>query len=250
MNKLKILLLILLTVALLVACASLPTIAAALQDTATVNHSGYSDMQSLKLDFSKNRQLLPILGKLALIRDGSFYTISPNETVIRQSGIKQVVQNGLSLYYQVSLIPYNWKNYEFSAVPHLVSNPADVESYAIMWVVTIYWPDSDDHLELYVDDETGLILYLHFNTSRSLDMYSAQGYLDVLSNAYFESTGIAEILADPASFGVDFVTSDDSGMYTNGDKAYYHTIYHPDYGHMRIEFWLYQNGFYTLIREN
>lgn len=249
MMKLKVPLLILLTMILLFIGASLPQIAAAVQDSATVNNSGYSEMESLKLDFSQERQWMPILGKLALIRDGSFYTVSPSETVIRQSEIEQLVKDGLSRYYRAELIPYNWDNYEFSAAPYLVYNDADKDTYAILWEVSIHWPDTKDNLSLYVDDETGLILWIHYDTTSALDVYTAQGYLDAFSNAYFESTGISAILVNPEGYGAEFVDYDDSGLNAGGDLSYCHTIYHPDYGYITFEFWIYTNGYYVLIRE-
>lgn len=246
MRKLKIPVLILITIALLAVGATLPAIAAAVQDQTIVNHSSFGDMESLKLDFS-DPGATPLLQKLTLIRDGSFYTVSPSKTRIRQSEIEQLVKDGLAPYYEAELIPYNWHGYEFSAVPHLVYNDADKDTYAIVWVVSIHWPETDDNLSLYVDDETGLILYLHYGAASTLDVYTAQGYLDALSNAYFASTGLSDILADPEEFGVEWVMFDDAGVYEKNDKYYVHTIHHPDYGVLEIQFWVYQNGFYTMI---
>lgn len=247
MRKLKIPVLILITIALLAVGVTLPAIAAAVQDQTIVNHSSFGDMESLKLDFS-DPEVTPLLQKLALIRDGSFYTVLPSKTKIRQSGIEQLVKDGLALYYQDELIPYNWDSYEFSAVPNLVYNDADKDTYAILWVVSIHWPGTKDNLSLYVDDETGLILWIHYDTAGALDVYTAQGYLDVLSNAYFASTGISDILAKPEAFGAEWIEFDDAGVYAKNDKYYVHSIYHPDYGVLEIQFWVYQNGFYTLIR--
>lgn len=247
MRKLKIPVLVLITIVLLTTGAILPAIAAAIQDQTIVNHSGFGEMESIELDFS-DPKVAPLLQKLALLRDGSFYTVSPSKTRIRQSEIEELVKGGLALYYQDELIPYNWQGYEFNAVPHLVYNDADKDTYAIFWVVSIHWPDTGDNLSPYVDDETGLILYLHYNSANALDVYTAQGYLDVLSNAYFASTGISDILAEPEAFGAEWITFDDAGLYTKGDKYYCHTIYHPDHGVLEIQFWLYQNGFYTSIR--
>lgn len=247
MRKLKIPVLILITIALLAVGATLPAIAAAVQDQAVVNHSSFGDMESLKLDFS-DPGATPLLQKLTLIRDGSFYTVSPSKTRIRQSEIEQLVKEGLALYYQDELIPYNWQKYEFSALPHLVYSNADQDTYAIFWVVDIRWPETEGYLSLYLDDETGLILYLHYGTASALDVYTAQEYLDALSNAFFASTGLSDILADPEEFGVEWVMFDDAGVYEKNDKYYVHTIHHPDYGVLEIQFWVYQNGFYTSIR--
>lgn len=249
MTKLKVPLLILFTMILLIIGASLPQIAAAVQDSATVNNSGYSEMESLKLDFSQERQWMPILGKLALIRDGSFYGISTEETVMSEDEVKLAVEEGLSLYYQAELIPYNWNDVKYVADPHLVYASSNTENYCILWVVSIAWPDDEHMLSLYVDDETGLILYLHYETIQALDVYTAQGYLDAFSNAYFESTGISAILVNPEGYGAEFVDYDDSGLNAGGDLSYCHTIYHPDYGYITFEFWIYTNGYYVLIRE-
>lgn len=247
MRKLKIPVLILITIALLAVGATLPAIAAAVQDQTIVNHSSFGDMESLKLDYS-DPEVIPLLQKLALIRDGSFYTVSPDKTKIRQSEVEQLVKEGLALYYQNELIPYNWQKYEFSALPHLVYSNADQDTYAIFWVVDIRWPETEDYLSLYLDDETGLILYMHYGTASALDVYTAQGYLDALSDAYFASTGLSDILADPEEFGAEWIEFDDAGVYAKNDKYYVHTIHHPDYGVLEIQFWLYQNGFYTSIR--
>lgn len=247
MRKLKIPVLILITIALLAVGATLPAIAAAVQDQTIVNHSSFGDMESLKLDFS-DPEVTPLLQKLALLRDGSFYTVSPDKTKIRQSEVEQLVKEGLALYYQNELIPYNWQKYEFSALPHLVYSNADQDTYAIFWVVDIRWPETEDYLSLYLDDETGLILYMHYGTASALDVYTAQGYLDALSDAYFASTGLSNILADPEEFGAEWIEFDDAGVYAKNDKYYVHTIHHPDYGVLEIQFWLYQNGFYTSIR--
>lgn len=247
MRKLKIPLLILMTIALHIVGAALPAIASALQDQTIVNRSGFGEMESLKLDFS-DPEAAPLLQKLALLRDGSFYTVSPSKTRIRQSEVEQLVKEGLALYYQNELIPYNWQKYEFSALPHLVYSNADQDTYAIFWVVDIRWPETEDYLSLYLDDETGLILYMHYGTASALDVYTAQGYLDALSDAYFASTGLSDILADPEEFGAEWIEFDDAGVYAKNDEYYVHTIYHPDYGALEIQFWLYQNGFYTSIR--
>ena len=247
MRKWNIPVLILITIALLVVGATLPAIAAAVQDQTIVNHSSFGDMESLKLDFL-DPEVTPLLQKLALLRDGSFYTVSPDKTKIRQSEVEQRVKDGLTLYYQDELIPYNWKNYEFSALPHLVYSNADQDTYAIFWVVDICWPETENYLSLYLDDETGLILYLHYGTASALDLYTAQGYLDALSNAYFASTGLSDILAEPEKFGAEWIEVDDAGVYATNDKYYVHTIHHPDYGVLEIQFWVYQNGFYTTIR--
>lgn len=247
MRKLKIPVLILITIALLAVGATLPAIAAAVQDQTIVNHSSFGDMESLKLDFS-DPEVTPLLQKLALLRDGSFYSVSPDKTKIRQSEVEQLVKEGLALYYQDELIPYNWQKYEFSALPHLVYSNADQDTYAIFWVIDICWPETEDYLSLYLDDETGLILYLHYGAANTLDVYTAQGYLNALSDAYFASTGLSDILADPEEFGAEWIEFDDAGVYAKNDKYYVHTIHHPDYGVLEIQFWLYQNGFYTSIR--
>lgn len=248
MQKWKKITILLLTVIFLVVFASLPEIAAVMQDAAAADEIGFSAMPTVTLDFSGERQPVSILSKLALIRDGNFYTISPRETIISQGEIENVVREGLNPYYEAELVSYNWKNCEFSAVPHLVSDPTDVKNYAILWIVSLYWPDSSEILELYVEDETGLILYFHFGTKNALDVYSAQGYLDAFSSVYLESTGMSEILAHPDDYGVESVTYSDAGMYTNDDKSFSCTLHHPDYSSITLDFWLYKNGYYTQIR--
>lgn len=248
MGRLKIPVLILLTLVLLTVGAALPAIAAAVQDRTTVNHSGFGEIESLKLEFSRPESTDSLLGKLALIRDGSFYTVSPSKTRIRQSQIEDLVNDGLALYYQAELIPYNRENWEFSAEPHLVFNDADKDTYAVVWVVSIHWPEQGGDLSLYVEDETGAILYVHYNSPDPLDVYTVQGYMDALSGAFFASSGISGILAEPEAYGVEWITADDAGANAQTDKYNVYSICHPAYGVLEIQFWIYQRGFYTTIR--
>ena len=248
MGKLKIPALTLLTLALLILGAFLPDIAAAGQDRGITDHSGFSDMESIKLELSDPASVEALLQKLALVRSGGFYVLSPSKTRIGQSGIEKVVKDGLALYHQAELIPEHWQGYEFSAAPHLVYNEMDKDTYAVLWVITIHWHEEGGNLSLFVDDETGRILYLHFDSPTVLEAYTQRGYLDTLSSVYFASTGLSELMADPQAFGVDSVTFEDVGMQAKGDKYYCYYIQHPEQGVLELQFWLYEKGFYVLIR--
>lgn len=245
MKKLKIPLLILLTIMLLIAGAALPTIVAAVQDSATVNKSGYSDIQSVELVFSDSNNAGSLLGKLALIRDGTSYMVSPSETVISLGQIEQIVEECLAPYYQAELIPYNWKNYELSAVPCLIYSSLD---YGIFWTVTLTMEDCAHVVDMYIDDETGLPLDIHYKSSTPLEQYTAWGYLDAISNAYFESNGISKILAEPEDFGVSAVFLDNSGLRARDDKFLVYTLTTQTYGELQFHFYLYEQGFYVMLQ--
>lgn len=247
MRKLKIPVLVLITIALLIVGASLPAIAAAVQDQTIVNHSGFGEMESLELDFS-DPEVAPLLQKLALIRDGNFYTVSPSKTNIGQSGIEQEVKDGLAPYYEAELIPYNWKDYEFSAVPHLVYSATNEADYGIFWVVTLLVGENKDTVDMYIDDETGLILYIHYHSSSALDLYTAWGYLEAFTNAYLTSTGLAEVISVPEDFGVNEVYYSDAGLRASGDKYLLYSLLTQDYGAIELQFWLYEQGFYLMIQ--
>lgn len=246
MRKLKTAIYLLLTAALLTVHAYLPQIAASTQDASSAE-PGFSDIRPVKLVFSDPEATGSLLGKLALLRDGSFYTVSPSKTNIPQSDIEQVVREGLNPYYEYELVPYNWANYEFSATPSLVYSEVDSDIYGIFWVVDMHWPDSYDSLSLYVDDETGKILYLSFNSGKALEDMTAYGYLGCLSTTYLNSTGLAEIMSDPGSWAVKDVSHDTSGLKEQNDPWVAYRLMHPDYGTLEIQFWLYEFGFYTLI---
>ena len=248
MEKLKIPALTLLTLALLIIGAFLPDIAAVGQDRVIADRSGFGDMESIKLELSNPESVEALLQKLTLVRDGDFYIVSPGKTRIGQGGIEQAVKDSLALYHQAELIPDRWQGYEFSAAPHLVYNERDRDTYAVLWVITIHWPDLGENLSLFVDDETGRILYLHFDSADVLNTYTQQGYLDTLSGVYFASTGLSELIADPQAFGVDGVAFEDVGLRAKGDKYYCYFIQHPEQGVLELQFWLYERGFYVLIR--
>lgn len=250
MNQWKTIIALLLTLGVLAAGAMLPGVAAAVQDSAGANNSGSRAILPVTLELSAGEpeaQLL--LGGLALVRDGSLYKVDESTAAMAEAEVLEAVKAGLQPYYYAELIPYNWTDYESSMTPYPAYGSADPETYGVLWVVSISWESYDHYLELYVDDETGLILYLHYGcTEEQETVYTTSGLLAALSEAYFESTGLTEVLADPERFGVENVIYDDSGLSAGGDPSVVYTLYTQSYGQLALEFCLYQVGFYVVIR--
>ena len=246
MTKLKTLLSLLLTLGLLAVCALLPGIVAAVQDHAAENNAGYSSIRSVSLELSEEREVQQILGRLALIRDGSFYNVAAANASMTQEEVQEAVKYGLAPYYDLELLPDYWTDTSVKAAPYFVY---DDETYCILWVVSVAWgggvvnaSEIQYSLDLYVDDETGKILYVHYHGAEPLEAYA-----EIFADAYFESLGMPDILKDPAADGIEEVLHDALEQGADSDVGVRYILIHEQYDELILEFMTYDQGFYLNI---
>lgn len=248
MGKLKNPIFLLITVLVLAACSALPRIVAAVQDSTAVNSIHYSSMQSVALELSEEQASLTIFEKLSLIGKGYFYDLAEDKAAMTQTDVTEAVKTNLGPYYYLDLVPYNWSDYEMKAAPYFVYGTENSETYCIIWVVSISWgSNKEDYssLDLYVDDDTGKILYVHYHSAASLSMYTLDAYVTAFCDAYFDSLGMDDLLDNPNAYDVTLLY-EDLGQ-NSADPGARYTMYHHQYGQLVFEFIVYEQGFYMTI---
>lgn len=244
MHKIRITILLLMTALLLAAGAVLPGIVAAVQEDGQMNEVGYSPIQSVELKLTEEQESLPMLGKLSLFNDGGLYAVSEDEAAMTREDVREAVERELAHYYEWEMIPYNWVDSSFIATPYLAYGTDNDAMYSIFWEVAIYCDSENSFsLNLYVDDETGKILSLHFDSVWPLEIYDLQVYLDLFHQIYFESLGMTE----SAEYWENNGLVEDISQNSGGIPAVRYTFGDMIYGEVNVEFYVYSRGFYTLL---
>ena len=172
MKKLKMPLLVLLATIMLAAFASLPAIAASVQDSTTVNHSGYGQMKSMELEFAEEKETLPMMGKLALLGHMECVDIDPSQASMTEEEVFAAAEASMEAYIDAGI--FQWFDVTLrSAVPKLGVDLNDVNNYIVLWTVSfVDEVDQSCVLLLDIDDETGKILSIRYGV---YDSYSMDG---------------------------------------------------------------------------
>jgi len=245
MRNFKTSLLILLTVLALAACAALPAIAAAVQDSATVHHLGHSQMKSMELDVNKHRQTIPTMGKLALLSNMESIGIDPDQASMTQEEVFKTAQEQMKPYEEAGI--FQWFDVTLrSAEPRLGIDLKDANNFMVYWTVSFVNEDGPGQwLNLDIDDETGRILCIYYGVYGS---YSMDGVwqrnkviMQAFTDIYFSQldlTGAKEYALSTES-GYAYSERDggvSSALYSFGDA---------DYGEIQLEFYVEgPGGFY------
>lgn len=245
MNKVKLVLFLLLAVLLTVVVAILPQAAAVMQDRAIHSQAKYGPIQTVQLNFENNAEVaqIPTMGKLAMMRQ-SFYSISEDKASMTQEEVLKAVETGLLPYYENGLMFNQWDTAGKYITPYIAYGVNN--EYCIFWSVA-FSLDADEGyyiLHLYIDDESGKILWLDYQTAylcfteeeRIAQIWPlADTYFNSLemeeSAEYWETNGLVE---DIYSDSVNITAM----RYRFGDVVY---------GEITVDFYIHENGFYVLF---
>lgn len=248
MKKIKLYITVLLTAAVLACGALLPEWAASMQDARALNNSGQRQMRSVNLDIQEQ---IPMMGKLSLIRHhDSAIRVTQRDAAMTEEEAKAAFDAALLAYVQAGLIP-SFPREEYVCIPYLFQDPASPQHYAIFWYCyhESKLPQSD-YIHLYLDDATGCVISIkYYNADHSAYAASEiKARLDVLCQIYFEALGIT----DHADCQVEQL-SRPYGEYEGIDESVQIRAYvfdDADFGQTRLEFVLFQGGFYTMSPDN
>lgn len=204
MKKLKIPMLILLTLGLLLLFACLPGIIAAVSDFQAGKRPACRDIRSVRLDISQDGPL-SFQDKLSLLKDAQVVDLDQSQATMTEAEVEEAVtvflQNCESAGVIEPFVPTR-----LSMQPKLVYDYYDPSSYLVVWSVTILSKKEPNRfLLLDVDDETGVILSISYNVSRSFPMEGVwernKAVMDRFVSLYFDQLGIPEVTAAPPDTG-------------------------------------------------
>ena len=170
MSNFKMTFLILLTILFLAACAVLPVIAAVVQDSTTVNHFNISQMKSIELDMNKHRETIPMMGKLALLRNMETINIDPSQASMTEEEAFQAAQEQMKAYEEAGIFQWFDVTHRY-AEPKLGIDLKDANNFLVYWTVSFVNEDGEGQwLNLDIDDETGKILCIYYGVYGSYSM--------------------------------------------------------------------------------
>ncbi len=219
------------TILLLLLGAMLPKLVGAVQNRASAQ-PGFGDIQAVELTL---KEPLSLLEKIHITGTGLFYPFT-GETCLTEETLREAVETGLGPYYYRELVPYNWKTTTFEAEPYLLYQSDSPERNFPIWMVV--QSCGDWTLSVYVDDESGKIIYIQFNSKTGQDIYTAEDYTLRFRDAWFESLDLSE------------VGWYDLYMGTNGNTTSLRSYYFDEtFGAMTLEFTTFPQGFWSFVLE-
>ena len=158
MHKIKSFFAVLLTVAVVAACAMLPTFVAGMQDNVQQDEITVGDVNEVKLEVEK----LNMFEKLFLFREGQSIIYKKEKTELVSKDMEILVSEQLRPYVDAGLILGDVNDLSMEATPMLYFYSGKTDLSHVFWNVNIFsYEEPFYHLELYLDDETGKIIVIN-----------------------------------------------------------------------------------------
>lgn len=166
MGRLKTGFALLMTTLLLVALALMPQAIAKISDFTENKQPGTAPMQSVELALGADKTDEPgyMMRKLALVQRMTTIPIKPEQAAMTIEEVLAAAQSGMTVYVEANM--FAWFAYTFCSVePYLGIDPEDKNNNAIFWGVTFATKDDPyQHLFMHIDDETGKIIFINYET--------------------------------------------------------------------------------------
>ena len=160
---------LILTVLLIAVLALLPQAIAGVSDFIGNEKPGTAPMQSVELALGADKMDEPgyMMRKLALEQRMTTIPIEPEQATMTGEEVLTAALDGMTAYMEANM--FTWFEYTFcGAEPYLGIDPMDKNNNTIFWGVTFAYDNYDkdpyQNLFMHIDDETGKILYINYET--------------------------------------------------------------------------------------
>lgn len=196
MRKIRTWLICLTAVALIAAGANLPRFVAGVMDREIINQSGSRDMASIALDLSGERRSLSTAGKLALLRQGTFISVTENEATMTEAEVNAAVEEAMDEYIAAGI--FDWFDYTaWTTQPKLCIDRNAPDNYGLFWTVTVINElEPYQTLMLDIDDETGKIYSIHYDCYGTYSLESVwernAAVMDAFTHVYLNQLGLLD----------------------------------------------------------
>lgn len=166
MNRIKTVFAAALALVIVAAMAFLPRWMAGMSDALSNEKPGSASIQSVELALHSDQTEEPgyMLRKLALEQRMKTIPIQPEQANLSKIEAITAALKAMEAYEKAGV--FEWFEYTFSdAEPYLGVDPENKNNNSVFWGVTFSREEKPYHnLLLHVDDETGKILYLSYET--------------------------------------------------------------------------------------
>lgn len=233
MKKLKIPILILVTLALLLFFALLPKLISFALDIRLSQMPKFSEMLSIQLNTGTKPQEFSVLDKLAFLSVAEVTDTTQEQMTMNEDEVIDAVSAFMSQCEAAGI----FQPFEPSTVsmqPKLHYDLKDPSKHIFVWFVTIlYKKEPNQVLRLDVDDETGQILCITYGNYQEYSMDGVwernKTVVDAFSDIYFSQLGLSDIWqnnVDSASDAlIDYNYNEVDGGVTEAVYVFHNTLY-------------------------
>ena len=197
MRKLKIPVLILVTLGLLLLFALLPQLASSVLDSRLSQTPVFSDMFSIQLNTGIEQQALSAIDKLAFLSVAEATNTTQDQMTMTENEVNDAV-NAFLIECEAAGIFYPFEPSSVSFQPKLLYDLSDSTNHILVWTVTmLYKGEPSQRLMLDVEDETGQILSISYANYQEYEMDGVwernKTVADALTDLYFTQLGLLDV---------------------------------------------------------
>lgn len=197
MKKLKLPLMIVLTVALLCMFACLPKLISDISDTQREGISSYNEILSVQLDITQEAGTMSYADKLFLLKDAQAADVKQSQASMTETQVEAAVLAFLNDLEYAGIYEPFVPTYMFMQ-PKLMYDLSDASRHLVVWSVTMINKEAPSQsLLLDVDDETGTVLCISYSIYRSYTMDEVwernSKVVDRFTELYFEKLDMTEL---------------------------------------------------------
>lgn len=191
MHLIKNCLIVVLALAVVAVGAVLPFLTADVQDEAARGNVTFQEINAISLEIGAKESGLNFLQKLAMFANGEYYTIPNIGSIHTEDEIVECAMKELS-FYQETMLVNPGAAFEIETV-----NPGMVcfgETYYNVWIVSLIAnTDTYEYLVIMIDDETGKILNLDYQSDYLMDLgWDHPTMCQLFLDSYILSLGLTE----------------------------------------------------------
>lgn len=248
MRRAKTVTVLLLALALIAGLAMLPQGIAGISDYLINEKQGTASMQTVELTLYSDKTDEPgyMMRKIALEQRMTTIPIEPEQTSMTEQEVIDAAIEGMAVYVDANM--FEWFDYSFCrAEPYLGIDPENQSNNSVIWGVTfVNEKDSYHHLFLHIDDETGRILYISYETYGT-DKYkyyypeNQRLMMESFADAFFRPLNLtASEMEEYKNFGGMEAVEQES---TDDMTVVVYTYEDTEYGTIRAGFYISPVGF-------
>ena len=247
MDKIKSVLVILLTVVLLIGGSLLPTMATRILDKTTTNMVQYEDIEALQLRLEEEALSMTYPEKMFLMMHGAGMDITDEDTKIKETDILEVTYTAMMPYMDL-FFGGSFDNDYLEYYPVMVYDESDPSRYAYYWHVILSLDMSEnDTVSVVLDDETGKVMAIEMiDLGMDLDPDYLQKLQDALADIYLVELGIEPVAQWPLALESADVYGDYAAMGMTVAAAQYQFVT-AQYGDILVQIGVRTDGFYIYM---
>lgn len=194
MGRLKALLVLLLTFAVLVAGLFLPTVVSGLADRAVEGQIYREPIQSVELELvpDDQRASADLLQRLSWYGGGYYFHTAEENLTMTEDQARQALEKGLRRYNEAGILP-DFDPSVYEVQPFIMIDQENPENYFFFWNASFVNGNKPyDSVFLQIDDATGKIIYIQLNNESEMEVTKENQriLLEKVTDVYFTGLGL------------------------------------------------------------